>query len=290
MSNEKHPIDKVRSFLKEIAKDRANKNYHAYAYLISENSKRIIRAHACHAGLTELKNPIVLGSGFLPTEDQMEVADKYWRWVTDPDISPWKALMTNGIELVIGDDKLPVGWILPEKTLRETPFYFQKNFCIATRVFTEKYEHHKIWAKLVDKKMHPGDAYYLASMLDPINKTKANPGYTLSMCANLSGSHWPISDIQYQLYGPSPKRKQKAFNFRMFKTGDYNKEHKANDGLCTINGYFQSFTENMRNSFNLLNCKQSVMKGSFSQTNYYELNDIIDEFYKWQDVEGVLDV
>lgn len=282
--------DCVRSFIKNFTHKRGT-NY-AYAMIVGDTTI-IVTGGACHSMFREVVNPVVLGSGFYPSKDQMEIAKKLWDWVTDIKTSPWKKLMVNGIELVNGSDDLPNGFILPQETLRSTPFNFQKNFCILMRVFTEKYPQFIIWDELVSKGMDKADALYLCGAI-----VKTGSGYATNTEA-LSGAHWPLTD------GSTYYSKNVAIDFNALRTGEVHFENKemkipTSDRWFSeqmrfkyepINGYFQSRKKESRVRFNPISfCKQRKLQGKFIQSMYYDLDDIINGFYIWQKKEGLLRV
>lgn len=269
------PEEKVRSFLKGLPEINRG-NGHAYGMVIGDRTCTV-RAGPCHSMFNSVPNPKSLGSGFRPKQEQMPLAERFWQWVTDPDKSPWKKLMLNGIEQVLAGNSLPNGFILPEKTLKETPFNFQKNFCILMRVFTEKYDCFEIWNTLLDKGLPETEAFYLCSTL-----MSGNPaGYTTATSQHLSGGHWPLTD------GATYYSTTKWLDFDKFRSGDIKLEERS--GTEKINGFFQLTSKNKRLSrFNPGSwAKPIITQGSFSRSTYFELDDIIDGFYKWQDKEGI---
>lgn len=292
----------VRNFLLGLIDLRPGSGVRACAMNVggSPGGVSTVRNGGCHAMLGSVKNPVCIGGGFMPKAEQMEQAQKFWAWITDKDKSPWKMLMQNGIELVIHpDDNLPIGWILPYETVKSTPFLLQKNFCILTRVFTEKPDNFVIWEKLLNKGLTPDDALYLASFL---TKTKVENGYTYNG-SNMTGAHWPLTDYQYirspnqrgSIYGHDTFKKMDFHAYRTGKLIDNDAQpgpkgfgDKARDA---INGYFQEITPSDREIFDLTKyCQEKTSGGSFSALKFYDLDEIIDGFYRWQDQEGILDV
>lgn len=284
--------EKVRDFILGLQDLRRPPGVRASAMIQGLYNTSTVRNSGCHAQLKEVDYPIVIGGGFFPKETEMEIAGKFWNWITDKEKSPWKKLMQNGIELVISPvDNLPLGWILPHETVSTTPFLFQKNFCILTRVFTEKYPCFEAWDKLLKRGLSPADAFYLCSFLQP-----AGPGYAYTQ-NNTGGAHWPITDYFYKYYdNPGTSKK---LDFKAFRSGEIidNDKTSGTKGFGSgtyresINGYFQELKASDRSIFDFTQyCQLKTAGGSFSSKSFYELDDIIDGFYRWQDQEGILDV
>ncbi len=266
------PKEEVRKFLSSL--ENVSGSGFAYWKYIGEITSES-RGSVCHSGLSGKKTPLSLGSGFLPTKKQLPVAERFWEWVTDKDKSPWRVLMQNGIELVRGTNGLPVGWILPKKTLLETPFTFQKNFAILTRVFTEKHENFEFWYLLVNKGVREDDALYLCSCL------RYQDGKT-TIQNQLLGSHWPLSDyVGYDIHSVFTN-----FDWKAYRSGNINPVSQY-AGL-RINGHFCQTKENNYKQFDPIKIPYTLSKGAFSQVKEYDLDVILDEFYKWQDEEGIL--
>lgn len=290
--------DQVRKFLLGLIDLRKAVGVKACAMILNEASGvSTVRNGGCHASFGSILNPIVTGGGFMPTAEMMDIAEKFWAFITDKEKSPWKMLMQNGIELVIHpDDGLPIGWILPYETVKNTPFYLQKNFCILTRVFTEKHKQFIIWDKLVKKGVPPADAFYLCSLMMP---TTVPDGFAANN-QNLSGAHWPLTDYFYEYpknQGYTHPTTNKKLDFKAYRSGELidNDQQPGTKGYGNgtvrdqINGYFQEVTPSDREVFNLEKyCTLKTSGGSFSQLKYYEIDDVIDGFYKWQDQEGIL--
>lgn len=284
--------EKVRDFLKGLYDLRPGQGVRACGMNKGLNKVSTVRSAGCHAQLNAVPSPIILGGGFFPKESEMRIAEKFWAWVTDKDNSPWKKLMQNGIELVYSDiDKLPVGWILPYETISKTPFQFQKNFCVLTRVFTEKHQNFIVWDELVSTGMKETDAFYLASSL-----RKEKKGYSVCNSQNLGGAHWPITDWEY-IDTYSKRTTSKRLDFKAFRSGEIIDNDSLPDAKGwsssfsreLINGYFQEIVPSKRTIFDIRkNCEIVTQKGKFSSQSHYELDNIIDSFYKWQNQEGLL--
>lgn len=273
---EKEAEEEVRKFLLSLSSAGSTSSY--WKYVSDKPSEG--RGQACHAYLYEGKKPLALGSGFLPTKGQLPVAMRLWEWVTDKDKSPWRILMQNGIELVISEkSELPVGWILPKETLENTPFTFQKNFCILTRVLTEKYDNFKFWNTLVEKGVREDDALYLASCLIQSKQGR------ISTLVQLGGGHWPLTDSRG--YSNEAMKDSCQFDWKAFRSGNINPS-RGHGPYAVINGHF---CQNERTDYMMFDPGTIPYKnsgGRFSQIKEYDLDTILDEFYKWQDNEGVL--
>lgn len=294
--------EEVRKFLLGLVDLRPGIGVRACGMNIGKNNVSTVRNGGCHASFRSVPNPIAIGGGFFPQAGQMEIAQKFWDFVTDKKRSPWKVLMQNGIELVIHpDDKLPVGWILPYETVKNTPFLFQKNFAILTRVFTEKHKQFIIWDKLLKKGVDPADALYLCGLLFPVANTE---GFSYNN-SNLSGAHWPLTDYYYA-HKNADGTVDKAFavtnkkiDFKALRSGDIidndslsvSKGYGIGTVRDNINGYFQELVPSEREVFDVTNyCEMKKSGGSFSQVAYYDIDDVVDGFYRWQDQEGILNV
>jgi hypothetical protein len=276
--------EQVRKFLLDIPRTSQGHGC-AHALSINKDNRRCtINGVICHAQFNTkiVTNPVSIGSGFLPSEAQLPILMRFWDWVTS-DRSPWR-LLVKDIELVRRDNDLPVGFIFSDKVVKELPFDFLKNFCILMRICTEKYSQLVIWDKLVNSGIEESDAFYLCGSL--LNNTH---GYSLNTF-NLQGAHWPLTD-----FIGSYDKKEKFLDFEAYRTG---KIHTNNSEINNpykplkydqINGFFeQRKKSNRKNPFNLiLFCKKKETKGRFTSVFYYELDDIIDGFYKWQAEEGI---
>lgn len=294
--------EEVRRFLLGLIDLRPGPGVKACGMNVGKGYVSTVRNGGCHASFGPVTDPIAIGGGFLPKAEQMEIAQKFWGFITDKEKSPWKMLMQNGIELVTHpNDNLPVGWILPYETVKNTPFLLQKNFAILTRVFTEKHSNFIAWNKLLKKGVNPADALYLCGLLFPVAQTE---GFSYNS-SNLTGAHWPLTDYYYTYKKPDGTinlaypTTNKKIDFKAFRSGNIIDNDKAQGskgyGNGTnrdlINGYFQELVPSDREVFNLASyCDMKESGGSFSKTSYYELDDIVDGFYRWQDQEGILDV
>lgn len=282
----KEPYKKVLDFLLKISPGSQGEA-NAYSKIVGD-TENIVSNGPCHAQMLEVNNPVCLGGGFAPSEEMMPVAKKVWEWATS-DKSPWKCLMKNGIELV-EKDGLYKGWILPEKTLRETPFNLHKNFCIFTRVISEKFNRFKTWDNYVSLGVDPTDAFYLCSM-SWLNDKQVTAG------GDINGGHWPLTDYTNE-YNKVPAKHSTLtlLDWKAYRTGEldftrYNpRDNKTYKGYLRplVNGYFMHPVPVDYKPFKLTKLPMTPVKGRFSSAAYYEVNDVLDEFYKWQDSEGIL--
>jgi len=224
--------------------------------------------YPCHSGLRAVNNPKLLASNFNPIPERLEAANHFWDWISDPKRSPWRKLFSDGIELIRDPEGIPKGWIIEGDILKKTPFNFQKNFCIATRVFCEKPKNFDFWWMLVQKGVDELDALYLCSSCQG-TKDKVS----ISSYGNLSGGHWPLTEQS---------------NYGAFL--DWNALRKGEPNFdSTVGGTINNiWCKTKGNPFLLKNVKTTANQGAFSTSVLYNLEDILQEFHKWQDKEGLL--
>jgi hypothetical protein len=145
---------------------------------------------------------------------------------------------------------------------------------------------------VTERGMKEVDAWYLIScfttysgMTKPTSSDFKILGLTLSDVR--AGSHWGISDASSGAYVYIPQGGKAAssiaFDFKRARTGNVNLLP-----VPPINGFFCSDVPG-RIGFKLPeNIKPKTTGGRFSQGYFYDTDEVVNEFYKWQDQEGVL--
>lgn len=227
---------------------------------------------ACHYNFKFLQNTKAWASGLLGTDNNEDIVELFWKWVSDKKFSPWKHLfIDDDMELVKTDTGKIKGWILTNTDRKyDKIFNFVKNFAILCRSVTEKPHRWKFWYYLVTKKnINPTDAFYMASVSVPIGDIK---GESLQWMDERVGGHWAITDYQefnFQL------------NWKMFRSGTI-KPPSFSGGL--INGFWcDGCDKNKPFSLNDINTVAKKSKFFNQTTSTFKMDDLIDGFYRFQD-------
>lgn len=285
MSDYDKEIEKAKKAINSwgLAKGTAR----AYSYLVGEKvtaspagpvktyEYNQVLSGACHAMMREVGNPIICAGGLVPSKEQSEDCELFWKWVTSKK-SPWYCL-TKGIETVRDKDNLIIGWLLTDrKILSSVPFSLLKNLCILTRSFTERNNTWKTWCLLVKKGMSEGDAWYFSSVFSLCDYANAREG--LINLELRSGAHWALTDIQ-----------QENVDFKILR-GEKPVNLKAKSNSVRVNLHFLAQPLIQAPVYNVKDLKYAPTQGRFSTAHYYLLQDAVDDFYKWQDQEEKLRV
>lgn len=271
------------------------------AFIIFEephkNKSYLLRHKPCHYSFLNSDNyPLSsVGSQFFVLEETRQVGEKFWKWISDPDISPWKKLFQKGtIKLLRNKDDLPFGWTYSGKGINEVPFNFIKNFAIATRMISEKPKKLECWSLFCDKGVHPGDAWFLTTVVTGSSNSKNI--VSDDTMGSRQGGHWPLSDCVSKIYYHGQEKPLTRFlDFKKIKTGevDFNINPKQVYGnyyydIEPINGFFQDTSTKDRKIFTLKDhCTLNTNKGRFSNASSFNIDDVIEGFYKWKDQEGI---
>lgn len=241
------------------------KQHPAYFYGESKSRASIqFAAAVCHANLqAPSQGWKTLGSGFIVVPRTQHLGELYWEWITGNE-SPWRDLLVNGIKPVYSKHtSYQTGWILPEETLKEADFRLLKNFCIATRPIYEKSEKLQVWKELIDKGLHPSEAFFLCSFF---RKTHGNNNLTLDY-VSAQGAHWPTTADKFNLF--------------RFKSG---KPNYFTDrwGINIIWKDKQELSD-WHDLISIFQRSGKLIKTQFSSVTIYDLDEILDIYRKKRD-------
>lgn len=119
---------------------------------------------ACHAGLykkVDFSKKQIAALNWLRGGDA-EDRKLFWDYVTDPEQSPWRAML-NGAVAVEGKDNVYVLAITDMSWSGQHLASLFKSF----RIFTESPDHGKLFGNLVRAGVHPGVALFIATVYTP---------------------------------------------------------------------------------------------------------------------------
>ena len=269
---------------------------------VTDTNENSVRGGACHATMTKPsgKSKYLFG-GFTPYDaSKTDLTMRVWDWMSDPNKSPWRKLLRDGVELAYRtEDKVLVGWVIQGPILDELPWQFFKNFAIATRVVAEKHKSFELWDYLVRTcHLDECDAFFLVSRMQTVlNDPKK---LTEDKNFNIQGGHWPITDFDPRhIYSYGVKEKDIKENcykldWNAFRTGEIH-DHKNKKSHYSpnvfqqpenINGFFQNKLSYM--PWMIDKIPKKFTEGRFNKAEYYDLDDVLDSFYKWQDEENLI--
>ena len=261
-------INKARKFIENIqGYDRQAMK--AYSYFIGDEAGIMISVGACHASLKDLKDRIVLTGGLIPVKSQMEDCELFLKWICS-EKSPWYSI-TKNIE-IIRVNNLVNGWLIQGDDLKNAPFYLLKNFCILTRSFTERYDSWRFWANLVRKGVNPGDAFYLCSCF------QQNDRGLVTLMDLRSGGHWAFTHSREKV------------DFDLLR-GNKQQIKEVKSDTTVVNLTFLKQPVERDIPFQIQKIPSHHIEGSiFSRAMGYDVQEILEAYYKWQDEEGSLSV
>lgn len=191
------------------------------------------------------------------------IAERYWDFIMGSG-SPWRMLFELAYpEKILHEDNKTIAGFFLEPLLCDKYPGLAQNLAIAARMIGEEREAIFMWDHLVSKGMERADALYLARM---VKWKKGTDGPVKEWTRNDS-SHWPLLSTSYATH--------KTFDFAAFREGRFNP-----DTYLETFGWCQAAE---RQDFNLGSvASRKNLKPNRDYTYEFELDDVIEEFYKWQ--------
>lgn len=248
----------------------------------------------CHAQMHLTENWEILGSGFYTghniktvpprewkPEDTKRIGLKFWNWITDVHNSPWKEIAKlKPVPILHPKDKdVFLGWYIINPKDGTSPHpNFLKNFCILTRIFSEKFAKIRSWDKFTEKGMDESEAFYLCSAV--VNSGVANETSFTTDAFGITGGHWPLTDNYDKANGNFNYHFQ--INWNTYRNGNIPKVANKQP----INGFFLK-KENDDKEYKWFKLddykdKVEILNGKFSRLTIMDIDNTIKAFRKWQ--------
>lgn len=235
-----------------------------YNHITKSGSRKIIKPDA----LVFASNVIFKYAETDSQNGREEAFINYWNWLTDKEISPWKALF-NGpdeIELLKNNQGDVCGYILPNHVFKQDiPWPFIMSFVMATRQPCENYRNIiLIWNELVKNGVPPADAFIICPFF------QKNIFKNAIELADTNYNHWPLGSCKYL-----------AVN--RFRTGNYIKNPiSIHNCFCNLKDLNAPIEWDLSSKIKNIYTKECGKKVYTKYTSYmtYDINEIIKTFYE----------